>query len=258
MDFALAGHRIVLTGGGSGIGHAAVDFLLRCGATVSTCARDLDRLRESWRDLDPETARRLHLFRCDVFANDQVGRFAFDAARAMDGIDGLVVNANSSSGGDAPKTTASQYSKDVNQNIAAAAHPIMTTLPYLRRSECPRIVIVDGVAGRTPDPALASRSSAPAALGSYTTSLSFALAKDRIGVNRVRVGVIDTPHQRERHRESGSELSYEDWLRSEAAKRRIPYKRVGTPSEVAGPIAFLLSPLSSYMTGTALDVSGGK
>ena len=51
--------------------------------------------------------------------------------------------------------------------------------------------------------------------------------------------------------------SWEDWSRALANKRGIPLGRLGKPTEAADAIFFLASPLSSYITGAALDISGG-
>ncbi len=87
-----------------------------------------------------------------------------------------------------------------------------------------------------------------AALDTFTVGLAHEVAEDGIRVNGVRPGFIDT----EMHA-SGGESD-----RIERVKHTVPMKRAGSANEVANAIAWLLSEEAAYVTGTLLDVSGGR
>ncbi len=86
------------------------------------------------------------------------------------------------------------------------------------------------------------------AIDTFTIGLAKEVAEEGIRVNAVRPGLIQT----EMHAHAG------DVNRAEKLKEFIPLKRVGKPNEVANAILWLLSDSASYVTGSLLDVSGGR
>lgn len=98
---------------------------------------------------------------------------------------------------------------------------------------------------------------ARAALVNAIRALALELTPDGVRVNAVGVGLIDTPRQELRHPNDGSDRPYPECLASEAKQRDPPLVRVGTDSEVASAISYLLSPTSNFTTGAVLDVTGG-
>jgi NAD(P)-dependent dehydrogenase (short-subunit alcohol dehydrogenase family) len=77
-------------------------------------------------------------------------------------------------------------------------------------------------------------------------------------VNGILLGLVESGQWRKRYEERETpEQSWEDWTAALAARRHIPLGRLGLPEEAARAILFLATPLSSYTTGTHIDVSGG-
>ena len=84
------------------------------------------------------------------------------------------------------------------------------------------------------------------------------LAPLGIRVNSILIGVVKSGQWQRRFEDSSShEISYETWLENQAKEKGIPLARVGTPKEAAWALFYLGSPLSSYTTGSTIDVSGG-
>ena len=80
----------------------------------------------------------------------------------------------------------------------------------------------------------------------------------KIRVNAVLLGLIDSGQWSRRFEErSDKSLTRDAWVAQIARKKGIPLGRLGVSMEVARPIVFLASPLSSYVTGASLEISGG-
>lgn len=111
------------------------------------------------------------------------------------------------------------------------------------------IVNVSSAASRLGAPAeYVDYAASKGAIDTLTIGLSLEVARKKIRVNCVRPGFIDT----DMHADSGEPN------RIERVKKSIPLKRGGTVNEVASAIAFLLSDEASYITGTFVDIAGGR
>ncbi len=254
MDLGLEGSVVYVTGGSAGIGRSIVDRLLNEGATVAACARDGDRLRTEYADVDP---RRVQLEACDVTdpaalragIERTVGRFGR--------LGGVVANAGAGVRGDVLEAGLDAF----DQQFVVKTHPVLTlvraAMPHLGESPQPSVVVMNGVSAHAPDPEMAAVSTARAALAALVALLARRLAGDGVLVNAVNVGAVLTDRQRQRHAAEAAEKAFEGWCLEEAARRDIPLGRMGLPDEVAPVVALLLSPLAAYITGSAVDVAGG-
>jgi NAD(P)-dependent dehydrogenase (short-subunit alcohol dehydrogenase family) len=118
-------------------------------------------------------------------------------------------------------------------------------------------VIINSVTAKKPQTSMAAVSAARAAVENLSQSLAIELVQYSICVNNINLGVIATERQCQRFKESGTKESFEFWSKQEAIQRGALIPRMGTPQEVAPAVAFLLSPLSSYITRSSIDVAGG-
>jgi NAD(P)-dependent dehydrogenase (short-subunit alcohol dehydrogenase family) len=254
VDLGLKGRVVVVTGGSSGIGLAAVERLLTEGASVGTCGRDGDRLRDALSHLDqagvlavPCDVRDRR--GCDAFAAAVIGRFGR--------LDGLVNNAGQGRPGGLAELTDEDWRQELQAKVFGLLNPTRAALPHLVCSDAPRIVNISASTAREPQAALLAVSTARAAVSNLSRGLATELAPAGVLVNTVSVGVIATGRARERHQREAPNVPFSDWARQEAEARGVLLGRLGHPDEVAAAIAFLVSPLVTYTTGATLEVSGG-
>jgi NAD(P)-dependent dehydrogenase (short-subunit alcohol dehydrogenase family) len=157
------------------------------------------------------------------------------------------------------ETTDAEWREELDLKFFSLIHPTRAFLPMLQASDAAAIVCVNALLSVQPEPWLAATAAARAGALSLTKTLSLDLAAAGIRVNSVLLGVIESGQwQRRYETQAPAGVSRDDWLAGLARDRHIPLGRFGTPAEVAAAIVFLASPRAAYITGAALDVSGGN
>jgi NAD(P)-dependent dehydrogenase (short-subunit alcohol dehydrogenase family) len=254
MDLGLAGRVAYVTGGSRGVGRAVVSRLLAEGAAVATCARGSGALADAFAGVSTD---RLLLGSCDVEDREAVRADIARAVAHFGRLDAVVTNAGAGTVGEILQIDTEEFDAQFSIKLHSVMHVIDAARQYLVGTDEPAVVVVNGVTAHAPDPDMAAVSTARAAVASLVYLLAQRFAADGIRVNAVNLGAIVTDRQRQRHTASGAREDFAQWCIQEAGRRSIPMGRMGRPDEVAPSIALLLSPLSSYITGASLDVSGG-
>ena len=260
MDLGLADKVAVVTGGSSGIGLATVERLLGEGASVAFCGRDADRLEAARRDLESRHGPdRILAATCDVLDPAQVERFRDGVVARFGAADILINNAGQSRHSTFAETSDQDWRDEFELKFFSVIHPVRAFEALLERSDCGAIVCVNALLSRQPETRLVATSAARAGLLNLTKSLSAELAPKGIRVNSILLGLVDSGQWSRRYdQQPDRSISRADWLARLARDRDIPLGRLGRPSEPAAAIVFLASPMASYTTGAALDVSGGQ
>ena len=258
LDLLLKGRVIFVTGASRGIGKSIAVSLLNEGACIGTCARtalDLEAFRDS---LPKEMSSRIYYQECDIRDSDAVRSAVLGTREKFGRLDGVVTNAGYGTTGRVMDTSTDDFMYQYELKLKGILNVIQAAVPALRKSEAGRIVIINGITANVPDPEMAAVSAARAAVSQVAKMLAKDLAADRICVNTVNIGAIETDRQISRHKASGSLLSYPDWVKQEADRRGIALGRFGRTEEVVPAVMLLLSPLSSYITGSSIDIAGGQ
>ncbi len=255
----LSGIVAVVTGGTSGIGLATVRLLLAQGADVALCGRDpsrLDSVRETLRADYPGC--KILAQRCDVLNVDDVQAFA-DAVRQQLGPAGILIN-NAGQGkvSTFADTDDASWETELNLKFFSVIRPTRAFLPQLNQQGNAAIVCVNSLLAEQPEPHMVATSAARAGVMNLVRSMATEFSPMGIRVNGILLGLVDSGQWRRRYLErSDQSLSWEEWTGNLARRKNIQLGRLGRPEEAAQAIVFLASSLSSYTTGSHIDVSGG-
>lgn len=241
MAGRLEGRRFIITGAASGIGRATAELFAREGARLAL----VDLSEASVREV-AESVSALG-FAVNVSNREAVRRFVAEAAEALGGVDGVVNVAGIHRTRSVEEASDADWDDTLAVNLTGPYTLIQAALPHLRQATNPTIVNIASATALLPT--LNNMSAYVASKGGLV-ALSKALAYElapHIRVNAICPGLIATG------------LTTPDYF-AFAASPESPYmlKRIADPSEVASGILYLSCAESSFVTGVALAIDGGR
>lgn len=259
MDFLIRERVAVVTGGSSGIGLETVRLLLAAGARVAFCGRNAERLEQAARSLRADFPQaQLMSAPCDVLDPASCHRFATDVVQTMGAVDMLIANAGQGYVATLDETPADAWLSETQLKLHGVLNPLQALRAQLAASDIGSLTCVNSLLALQPEPHMIATSAARAALLNMTHNLAHELITDGIRVNSILLGMVESGQWRRRYEQRADpEQTWEDWIGGIARKRGIPMGRLGRPEEPARALVFLASPMASFTTGAALDVSGG-
>jgi len=231
IEIDLSGRVAIVTGGSRGLGRADALTLERAGATVVV--------------LDVEEANTTIV--CDVGDRAQVDEAVQHVVDERGSVDILVNNAGTLDHlGQFSDQQAKLWERDLRVNLTGAFNCAQAVWPHMQERGWGRIVNMASVAGTLGGFGQASYSTTKAGLLGLTRTLALEGARHSITCNAIVPGIIGT--------EAFNMIP--SAMRDRMAKRTA-MRCAGEPQDVANAIVFLCSDLASYITGVALNVSGG-
>jgi glucose 1-dehydrogenase len=234
---------VVVTGAGRGIGYAIAERFVQDGARVLLVDRDEKALRTAAVNLGQPWMS------VDVSSRDSVEAMIQYALTELTEIDVLVNNAGIFRQTSLLEVSEQEFDEVLAVNLKSVLFGIQAIAPHMMARRSGAIVNIASIAATLASPGTAAYCASKAGVAQLTTAAAVELAPYGIRVNAVGPGTISTEM---------AVSAYGDAKANRTMLSRVPMGRSGEPSEIAGVVAFLGGPDSSYMTGKILYVDGGR
>lgn len=259
-SFQLHGRVALVTGAGGHLGRAIARSLAAAGAFVLLNGRETSRLEDVLREIQGDRGQGA-LLAFDVTSSEAIAVSMLEIKEKWGRLDVLVNNAYSGKGGTTATATPEDFAHSYAVSVIAASQLVQASLPLLETAakknfggaSIINIASMYGLVSPKFDVYAAPESTNPpfygaakAGLIQMTRYMSCELAPRRIRVNALTPGPFPADSVQENNPGFITNLS-----------GLVPLGRMGTPSELGGPVVFLASDAASYITGAVLPVDGG-
>ena len=257
MDLGLKGKVAMVAGASRGLGYAVAEALAREGALVSISSSNQASIDDAARRLVSAGGTAVGTV-VDVRNADQIAAWAQKTTERFGGIDLLFTN-----GGGPPAGAAVSFDDAAWQNAAdlllfSAILMVRAAVPSMKQRGGGSILMSTSGSVKEPIPNLGLSTVLRASVSALAKTLALELAADRIRVNQIIPGRIDT----DRVRHLDDLAAKKAGTTADEAKKKsiaaIPDGRYGEPPEYGRVAAFLLSDAASYVTGATVQVDGGQ
>ena len=244
----------VITAAGSGMGRSGMQLFARAGATVVGIDIDGETLASVVEGIRAEGGSAFGVT-ADLRDPAACASAIEEAARLMGGIDILWAHAGCPGPEGLEGVEAGDYDETMNLNVRASVLTSAQAVPHMRKRGGGAIVLTSSTAGLVGGHVSPLYAAAKHAIVGLAKSLGMRYAAEKIRVNAVCPGPIDTPmFPRFFAKASTPEQAA---VYREKVVTAIPLGRMGQPEEIANAAMFLASDLASYITGAALAADGG-
>lgn len=237
----------IITGARRGIGKAIALAFAQKGANVVVSDIDKQDCEKVLAEIDQAGAKGLSI-ECDVTDKEAVEEMVAVTKDTFGSVDILVNNAGIFIQKPLEETSEEEIEKELDINLRGTIRCSQAVLKEMKEKQSGKIINIASIAGLVGFVNSSIYCASKGGIVNFTRELAAELGKDKINVNAIAPGVIET--------EMTSDL-----LKDEKTKKglltKIPYNRVGKPEDIANAASFLASEQADYITGTILPVDGG-
>jgi NAD(P)-dependent dehydrogenase (short-subunit alcohol dehydrogenase family) len=240
---SLEGHKIVVVGGGSGIGWAGAELAAKLGAIVTVA--DVDpAVGDLVSSLGPDAA----FVRCDATQPEDVSRMLAQTVERCGDLNGLFMTVGGGHLGPLATVDLASWDAEVRFNLTSVYIVCRAVLPYFERRRAGSIVTTSSGYAVLAGPDRAGYTAAKAGVIAFTRTLAMAAAPNNIRANCIAPGPTDTPRFRAMN---GGDAGVEK------VRQAMPLGKIPQPIDCANVAIFLLSDAASQVTGQVIHVNGG-
>jgi 3-oxoacyl-[acyl-carrier protein] reductase len=241
----LSGQTAVITGGAQGLGYAIAERFIAEGARVVLGDVNLDTTEVAAKQLGGDDVALA--VRCNVAKADEVDALLKTAVDRFGDLDIMVNNAGITRDATMRKMTEEQFDEVISVHLKGTWNGTRLAAAIMRENKRGAIINMSSVSGKVGMVGQTNYSAAKAGIVGMTKAAAKELAHLGVRVNAIAPGLI---------RSAMTEAMPQRIWDSKVAE--VPMGRAGEPSEVASVALFLASDLSSYMTGTVMEITGGR
>jgi NAD(P)-dependent dehydrogenase (short-subunit alcohol dehydrogenase family) len=246
-SFDLRGKVAVVTGASRGLGQTFARALARAGADLVITSRTLDSLKPFQEEVE-SLGRRAVSLALDVRSEDSIRTMVADAVKAYPRLDILVNNAGCNVRKRAVDVTWDEWNLILDTNLRGAFFVAQSVAKQMIPHRRGRIINIGSLTSVTGSAGLGPYGASRGGIRQLTMSLADDWGPHGITVNCLAPGWFQTDQNK---------VMYEDPEWVAYLVDRIPVRRPGQPTDLEGPIVFLASDASEYITGQTLLVDGG-
>jgi 2-deoxy-D-gluconate 3-dehydrogenase len=246
--FDIAGAVAIVTGGNGGIGLGMAQGIASCGANVAIAGRNAQKAVAALKSLRA-LGIQAEFISADVTKKADCVRLVAETEARFGRVDILVNNAGTSIRKMPEDYSEEEWHHVLDTNLTSAFLCSQAAYPAMKRAGGGKIINIGSMMSLFGAPYATPYASSKGGIVQMTRALATAWAKDNIQVNAVLPGWIDTDlTMRARQQVDGLHARVE---------KRTPAGRWGAPPDMSGVAAFLATPASDFVTGTAIPVDGG-
>lgn len=241
--FSLQGKRVLVTGASSGIGQATAIQCSQMGAQVVITGRNAERLQQTFNQLEGEGHKQI--------SGDLTDKANLEClVQSVESLDGIVLCAGQSMTSPFLFNTRERYNEIFEVNFFSPVELLRLLVKKKKVNKGASVVFVSSIGGvLVYTPANSAYEATKAAINSTMKACALEFAPKKIRVNSVNPGMVNTKLIH------GGGITEEQL---EMDRQGYPLKRYGEPVDIAHGIVFLLSDASSWVTGHALVIDGGR
>ena len=252
-DDALKGKTIVVTGGGSGLGKAMTKYFMELGANVAITSRDLEKLKNTAKELETETGGNCLPLQCDVRHYEEVEKMLEGVIEKFGSVDILLNNAAGNFISPTERLSANAFDTIIdivlkgskNCTLAFGKH-------WIDKKETNKTILnIVTTYAWTGSAYVVPSATAKAGVLAMTRSLAVEWAKYGIRSNAIAPCPFPTKGAWDR-------LLPGDLKEKFDLAKKVPLKRVGEHQELANLAAYLVSDFSAYVNGEVITIDGGE